>query len=197
MHGCRVSGQLPDRAIVECGVWKGGSIMAALLTLRRLGDFGRDVYLYDTFTGMTEPTREDTYRGTSCLDMASRSGDPKDTYATWGWHPSGLEETQTAVFSIGYPDERLHFVAGPVEATLPDRSPAQVALLRLDTDFYRSTLHELTHLFPRMAQGGVLIVDDYGHADGVRLAVDQYFRENNLPMLLNRVDYTGRIGVKL
>jgi predicted O-methyltransferase YrrM len=146
---------------------------------------------------MTDPTREDTYQGTSCLDMASKSKDPKDTYATWGWQPSGLEETQKAVYSVGYPDERLHFVVGPVEQTLPEQAPAQVALLRLDTDFYKSTLHELEHLYPRMPRGGVLIIDDYGHADGVRLAVDQFFRQNDLPILLNRIDYTGRVGVKL
>src|SRR5437870_5522747 len=48
-----------DGAIVECGVWKGGSIMAVALTLNRLGIADRDLYLFDTFSGMTPPTAED------------------------------------------------------------------------------------------------------------------------------------------
>ena len=85
---------------------------------------------------------------------------------------------------------------GRVENTLPLRAPEQIALLRLDTDWYESTHHELVHLYPRVALGGVLIVDDYGHWQGARRAVDQFFSETKSPILLNRIDYTGRIGVK-
>jgi hypothetical protein len=78
---------------------------------------------------------------------------------------------------------------------VPQHAPARIALLRLDTDWYESTRHELVHLFPLIVPGGVLIVDDYGHWRGARQAVDEYFAEQRVPILLNRIDYTGRIGV--
>ena len=65
-----------------------------------------------------------------------------------------------------------------------------------DTDWYESTKHELVHLFPRLSPGGAIIIDDYGHWEGARLAVDEYLRENKIKLFLNRIDYTGRIGVE-
>lgn len=97
----------------------------------------------------------------------------------------------------GYPAENLRLVKGRVEDTLQGTIPDQIALLRLDTDWYESTYHELVHLYPRLVQGGVLILDDYGHWRGAREAVDQYFAENEICLLLHRVDYSCRIGVKL
>jgi predicted kinase len=82
------------------------------------------------------------------------------------------------------------------EDTIPDQSPEQIALLRLDTDWYESTYHELVYLFPRLVTGGVLIIDDYGHWQGARKAVDQYIKENHLQLFLHRIDYTGVIAIK-
>jgi hypothetical protein len=86
-------------------------------------------------------------------------------------------------------------IAGKVEETLPEHAPESIALLRLDTDWYESTRHELEHLFPRVVAGGVLLLDDYGHWKGSRKAVDEYFAAQGITMLLNRVDYTGRLGI--
>jgi hypothetical protein len=101
-----------------------------------------------------------------------------------------------AVLSVGYPEEKIHFVQGPVEETLPENAPEEIALLRLDTDWYASTKHTLVHLYPRVAPGGVLIVDDYAYWQGARQAVDEYVQENNVSVLLNRIDYTARIAVR-
>ena len=68
--------------------------------------------------------------------------------------------------------------------------------MRLDTDWYESTKHELIHLFPKISKGGVLIIDDYGFWEGARKAVDEYISENNIQILLNRIDNTGRIAIK-
>ena len=68
--------------------------------------------------------------------------------------------------------------------------------LRLDTDWYKSTKHELIHLFPKISKGGVLIIDDYGFWQGAKQAVDEYISENNIKILLNRIDHTGRIAIK-
>jgi hypothetical protein len=79
---------------------------------------------------------------------------------------------------------------------LPEHAPEHLALLRLDTDWYESTRHELFTLYPRLSTGGVLIIDDYGHWDGARRAVDEYLEQQESPLLLNRIDYTGRVAIK-
>ncbi|MDZ7771609.1 MAG: TylF/MycF/NovP-related O-methyltransferase [Balneolaceae bacterium] len=86
---------------------------------------------------------------------------------------------------------------GKVEDTLPAKAPERIALLRLDTDWYDSTRHELETLYPRLVPGGVLIIDDYGHWQGAQKAVDEYLETHRLPLLLGRIDYTGRMAVKL
>ena len=106
-------------------------------------------------------------------------------------------EAEAAVFSTGYDPADVHFVRGRVEDTIPAYAPETIALLRLDTDWYESTRHELIHLFPRLAHGGVLVVDDYGHWQGARQALDEYLAEHQVRLFLNRIDYTGRIGVKI
>jgi O-methyltransferase len=105
-----------------------------------------------------------------------------------------LAEVQAAMRSTGYPEHQIGYVSGRVEETIPESAPSEIALLRLDTDWYGSTRHELEHLYPRLVSGGVLIVDDYGHYAGARQAVDEYFAGR--PILLARVDYTGRMAVK-
>src|SRR5262249_33011232 len=172
--------------IIECGVWKGGSVMAIALTLLQLSSDDRHLYLFDTFSGMTEPGPRDVdYRGRSATEI--------------------LEEVRCVVCErevvaagqgTGYPASHIHVVSGPVEETIPARAPDLISLLRLDTDWYGSTRHELEHLFPRLAPGGVIIVDDYGHWRGARQAVDEYIEQNAVTMFLHRIDYTGRIGIK-
>jgi O-methyltransferase len=179
-------------AIVECGVWRGGSMMAAALTLLRLGVADRELYLYDTFAGMPPPTEADTTRsGVRAADLLAENDE--DSHI---WAVASLSDVRAAVLSTQYPERRIHFVEGLVEDTLPATAPGEIAILRLDTDWYRSTKHELEQLYPRLAPGGVLILDDYGHWQGARRAVDEYFEEEHITLLLNRVDGTARIGVK-
>jgi hypothetical protein len=108
-----------------------------------------------------------------------------------------LEEVHRTMAMSTFPSERIRFVQGKVEETLPQTRPASIALLRLDTDWYESTRCELEFLFPLLAPGGVLIVDDYGHWQGCRQAVDDYFAATGQLIHLARMDYTGRIGIKL
>lgn len=179
--------------IVECGVWKGGSMMAVARTLQGLGDTNRNLYLFDTFEGMPAPGEQDVSLNDEPAEELLSKSDKKSS-AVWAY--STLEEVNLNLLSTGYPENRLSFIKGRVEETIPENAPSQIALLRLDTDWYESTYHELVHLYPRLSPGGVLIIDDYGHWKGARRAVDQYFEENNLPLLLNRIDYTGRTCVK-
>jgi hypothetical protein len=169
---------------VECGVYKGGSVMAMAMVLLRANCSDRNLYLYDTFAGMTEPTDAD-------VDFLGRR---PASWATWAFAPTA--DVKAAVYSTGYPKERTHFVKGRVEDTIPARAPESICLLRLDTDWYESTRHELVHLLPRLSSGGVLIVDDYGQYRGSRKAVDEYFSEIGVPVLLHRIDFSGRVWVK-
>ncbi len=180
---------------VECGVWKGGSCMLIAMTLELFGDTDRKIYLYDTYEGMPEPTEEDviSWNGRSVLEKweEDQSG-KKDNFGSWA---VGLDQVKTNVFNCNYPEENFIFVPGDVALTLKKIKPDNIALLRLDTDWYASTVEELETLYPLLIEKGVLIIDDYGHFDGARKAVDEYFQ--NRPIFLNRIDYTGRIGVKL
>ncbi|MFI5159031.1 MAG: TylF/MycF/NovP-related O-methyltransferase [Sphingobacteriales bacterium] len=179
---------------VECGVWRGGSTMAAIDTLIKAKDTTRQIYLYDTFEGMSEPSEFDKVFTGTAADELMNGSNKNDPTSVWCY--SALEEVQNNVGSLQYPSKLVHYVKGKVEDTIPDTMPQRIALLRLDTDWYESTLHELIHLYPLLVPGGVIIIDDYGHWEGARKAVDEYIADHNLPLLLNRIDYTGRIGIK-
>lgn len=184
-----------DGAMVECGVWKGGSTMAMALTLKELGAENRKLFLYDTFSGMSKPGDIDvSLYGTKAYETFAQTKLSDDSS---NWCLSLLDEVKENVFSTGYPKENIHFIKGKVEETIPRNIPTEIALLRLDTDWYESTKHEMVHLFPLLKQNGVLIVDDYGHWEGARKAIDEYISDNNIRILLNRIDYTGRIALKI
>src|SRR5438034_593928 len=138
------------------------------------------------------PTEKDrTNIGEPAADVLRRR--PKTSNV---WAIAGLDDVREGMAETGYPAERVHFHPGRVEETIPGEAPAEIALLRLDTDWYESTRHELVHLYPRLSEGGVLLVDDYGHWAGAKRAVDEYFATEAPPLLLSRIDYTGRIGIK-
>jgi len=188
-----VAGAALPGDIVECGVWRGGTSMLVASTLLSAGDSSRKLFLYDTFAGMTKPTDADRSM-TGEPAMKQWVAEQRESFNTWCY--ASIEEVRGNVLSTGYSPDLVEFVKGDVEQTIPARSPNQIALLILDTDWYQSTLHELQHLFPLLVSGGVLIIDDYGHWSGAKKAVDQYLSEAGVSLLLNRVDYTGRIGVK-
>jgi O-methyltransferase len=178
--------------IVECGVWRGGSMMAAALTLLTESDI-RTLRLYDTFEGMPPP---------SDLDRSVVSGKPAAVLLAQAdqssnlWAQATLDEVKINLETTGYPPERIRYIPGKVEETIPTNAPETIALLRLDTDWYESTKHELENLYPRLAVGGVLIIDDYGCWEGSRRATDEYVAENP-SILLQRIDNEGRIAVKI
>jgi O-methyltransferase len=183
-------------SIVECGVWRGGSMMAAALRLIRNGDEARDLYLYDTFSGLTAPSEHDRRAadGQSAQAILAER-DPSQPGNIWCI--AGLADVQANLARTNYPAEKCHYVEGPVEETIPSRGPlGPIAILRLDTDWYQSTLHELNHLYAQIVPGGVLIIDDYGFWEGARKAVDEFLGAIGPKPLLARIDDTGRLAVK-
>jgi hypothetical protein len=178
--------------VVECGVWRGGSAMLAATTLRAIEDEARTLWLYDTFEGMTQPGPADLHwTGRPAQEQYDRT---RRKGTRWAYSP--LDEVRSNMLRTGYPEECVRFVQGPVEETIPASVPERIALLRLDTDWFASTDHEMRHLYPRLVPGGVLIIDDYGHWQGARAAVDQFLGEQGIVLLLHRVDYTGRVAIK-
>ncbi|WP_261575651.1 TylF/MycF family methyltransferase [Frankia gtarii] len=180
--------------VVECGVWAGGSTMAAARTLLQLGDTSRDLYLFDTFEGMSPPTDKDVAPdGQTAAGLLAHS-DPAQADSAWAI--VSLDQVKANVARIGYPADKIHFIQGKVEDTIPQNVPDGIALLRLDTDWYESTKHEMEHLYPRATPSGVLIIDDYGWWKGAQQAVDEYVAANQVPILLNRLGPEGgAIGV--
>ena len=182
--------------VVECGVWKGGSCMLVAHALRVLGSMHRTLHLYDTYSGMTEPTDEDVIAWNN-LSVRKKWDEEqrgeKDYFGSWA---VGLPEVKKNMASTGYPSEKINYIAGDICETLENNVPDSIALLRLDTDWYESTAKELEVLYPKLVSGGILIIDDYGHFKGARKAVDDYFASKKLFPYLARADYTGRVTVK-
>lgn len=178
---------------VECGVWRGGSMMVVALTLKLMGDTSRKLYLYDTFAGMPQPSKEDKRFDGIPADRLLNAAD-RDTGI---WCYADKQDVTRNLLSTGYPESNIVLVEGEVEDTIPQTLPSQICLLRLDTDWYESTKHELTHLYPKINKNGVLIIDDYGHWQGVKQATDEYFNQFPIKPFLQRVDYASRVTVKI
>lgn len=180
-----------EGSIVECGVWRGGSMLTMLKTLKQFSATNRDVYLYDTFTGMSAPSKEDGNFAHEKFKELQTGVEESN------WCYADLNVVKSTIKLVDYPQEKIHFVKGKIEDTVPNTMPDRISLLRLDMDWHDPTLHALTYLYPKVEPGGVIILDDYGHWEGCKLAVDRFFEEMNINILLNRIDYTGRIGIKI
>jgi hypothetical protein len=180
--------------IVECGVAAGGSMMMAALSSIANGNTNRELWLYDTFAGMPEPTDRDVnYRG----DLARVQWASSQSVYHNEWCYASLESVQANMARTGYPADKMRFIKGRVEETVPANVPEKIALLRLDTDWYASSKHEMEHLYPRLCEGGVLIIDDYGYWEGCRQATDEFLNSLTEPVpLLNRIDQLGVMAVK-
>jgi O-methyltransferase len=179
--------------IVECGVWRGGSMMLVAYAFDYFDDRKRDLYLYDTFAGMTEPSEID-------VDFDNIAYKPRWMQITSQGGMMGfgdtLEGVKANLLRTGYPQRQMHFIVGDVLETIPATLPSRISLLRLDTDWYKSTLHELEHLYGLLVPHGVLIVDDYGWCRGSRKATDEFFQRQSFKPMMNRVDQGPRVIIK-
>jgi hypothetical protein len=172
-----------DGDIVECGVWKGGNIIGIIEYLKYHNILDKSVWLYDTFEGMTSPEEID-------VDLDNKkASDILNSVLCY----SSLTEVKQNLSKSEFNNERLKFIVGDVSETLliESNKPNKISLLRLDTDWYKSTKDELIHLYPILVNDGVLIVDDYGHWKGSKTATDEFFEENNISLEIIKIDYTG------
>jgi hypothetical protein len=179
--------------IVECGVWRGGSLMMSAYALMAAGDTSRRLIACDTFEGHPRPEDKidiDVWG----RDMAAVHDQLTAKGETWG----KVEESEVRanLESTGYPKDKIVTIKGMVEDTLPTDRIDKIALLRLDTDWYRSTRHILDHLYPKVSYGGLVVVDDYGHLEGSRKATDEYFAKCEDLIYFMHIDYSCIAGVK-
>jgi hypothetical protein len=145
--------------------------------------FDRNVWLYDTFEGMTTPEEVD-------IDLKNqKASDILQQVLCY----SSMDEVKKNLSISKFPNENIKFVKGDVCETLnnTDNLPNKISLLRLDTDWYKSTKKEMDILYPILSKDGILIVDDYGHWRGAKIAIDEYFTLHNLSPIINNIDYTG------
>jgi O-methyltransferase len=173
-----------EGAIVECGVFDANFEFMWIQELKRR-NVVRDIYMYDTFEGLPEPCEYDYTTNTASIYQM----DAKQVHDYWAaqkiddkknnWCLCPLEKVQQRLRSTNYPEENLHYVVGDVMQTLNETVPDKIALLRLDTDWYTSSLFELEKLYDKVAENGVIIFDDYFHWDGQRRATDEYFKKIN------------------
>lgn len=180
---------------VECGVWKGGSAMLIAYVLKNYKINNKKIFLYDTFEGMSDPTENDITNKGEVAKVELKKSSKYDSNSIWCYSP--FDEVRNNLEKTGYLSKNMIQIKGKVEDTLPKNVPPNgISLLRLDTDWYESTFHELKTLYPLLSLNGILIIDDYGIWEGCRKAVDEYMNQSNLKILLVRIDGTARIGIK-
>jgi len=186
--------QLPG-ALVECGVWRGGA--AAMMALANLaeGSERRILPLFDSFQGMPEPDL--AHDGEEALRWAGQRGD--GSLVSTGVNVASPEEVKSLIIDrIGYPASSVAIHPGWFQDTLPVARPqiGPIALLRVDADWYESTLVVLDHLFDLVIPRGVVVLDDYGAFEGSRRATDEFLARHAPHAYLHHIDYTGRYFIK-
>jgi len=196
---------------VECGVWRGGNSLAAKMVFEAYGS-SKQVYLFDTFTGMAPPTDADlNHRGEPAKGFWKGGRDlPEGANPNIAWRYKNNKLQPWAYASLSdvmhvfhgtiKNNKQVHFQKGRVEETLQDKNnlPKAISALRLDTDFYESTKVEMEILYPMLSLGGVLMIDDYGHWQGAKKAVDEFFKNpNNKRPFFQVTDYTQRTAIKI
>jgi hypothetical protein len=166
-------------------------MQAVALTLAEAGETHRNLHLFDTYEGMPPPSEHDRrIDGSTAESLLAKHARGHNV-----WAIATLDDVQEAMREVDYPAERVHFHKGLVEETIPQAAPEKISILRLDTDWYASTRHELEHLYERLVPGGVLIIDDYGHWEGSRKATEEFLAKTGEPLLLLPLA-SGRIAVK-
>jgi O-methyltransferase len=155
--------------LIEAGAWRGGASMLMRATLDSLGE-ERTVCVADSFQGFPQEAAEEL----SGFDFLAVP----------------LEEAQASFARLGL-GRGVEFVPGFFEKTLAGFAGRQWALVRLDGDTYESTRAALEALYPGLARGGFLVVDDYGSFEGCRRAVDEFRHTHAIGDPLEQIDWTG------
>jgi hypothetical protein len=164
---------------IETGVWRGGAVIFMRALLKAHGITDRRVWVADSFAGLPPPDGE-RY--------------PRDTGLDFYLVPElaiSLEQVQANFERYGLLDDQVRFLQGWFRDTLPNAPIETLAVLRLDGDLYESTMDALTHLYPKLAPGGYVIVDDYGAIPACQQAVHDYREAHGVTDKIETIDWTG------
>ena len=173
--------------MVEVGVWKGGNCMAMAYTNMAM-KIEREIYLFDTFKGVTEPIRGvDLGNGGKCAHTLWEKHNERWCYAP-------IERVLSNMKSTGYPKDKIKFIQGDISITGRSYKMKPISILRIDVDIYKPTYDTLRYFYPYLVNGGYLILDDHFHWMGAKKAANQYFREIGERLELIRVDDTDSCG---
>ena len=167
--------------VVECGTARGGSAALMALALQRAGA-ARTLWAFDTFAGIPPATEADPDFAIARL----YTGDFRAEQA----------EVEALLGRLGV-RERTRLVKGLFQDTVPVAPVGAIAVLHLDGDWYESVKVCLDHLYDRVSPGGVIQIDDYGHWEGARKAVDEFLARRGVRPRLRWIDYTGRQWIKV
>jgi O-methyltransferase len=161
--------------VMECGVCNGGSA-AILAHFAARSTLKRTVWLLDSFQGMPQSTTSD--------------GDEAKTRV--GKEVGGQARVREVLSLVRANMDQVRIVPGWFEDTFPTLPVREIALLNIDADWYKSVKLCLETFYDRVVPGGFVAFDDYGHWPGCRKAVDEFFQSRQIPVALNKVDYTAR-----
>ena len=162
--------------LVETGVWRGGSAMLMRAVLQRHGIRDRKVWCCDSFEGMPVPGEADK-KVASNADFSDRD-----------YLCVSLDQVKENFHRFELLDDQVEFIKGWFCDTLPDAPIEVIAVLRLDGDLYASTMDSLHNLYPKVAPGGYVIVDDYNSWAGCHQAVDDYRKQHEISAELLEID---------
>jgi len=158
---------------VECGVWRGGSSIYARAVLDIYGATDRNIWLADSFEGMPARTSDDMadpeLKGTTYLEAS-------------------LEDVKKNFERFDLLDDRVKFIKGWFSETLSTAPIKAISILRLDGDYYSSTMDALTALYARVSAGGYVIIDDFNAFESCKAAVTEFFRQQGISPVLHQID---------
>ena len=179
---------------VECGVWRGGNLILFQKLIEKLNIKNKKIFAYDTFEGMTTPGNSDfSVNNEKALNIINnlkkKNIDPAKNIVL---AKCDLENVKYNYYKNTKKNNNLILIKGDVEKTLKIKKnlPKKISILRLDTDWYKSTKIELETLFPLLSKNGILIIDDYGYWKGSKKAVDNYFKKKQINLI--KIDFTSR-----
>lgn len=180
--------------LVECGTWKGGCSFAMLLAQRyAYGSIIKSTWLYDSFQGMPEPHEIDGNHARGwlkhCEDFPDDPGHFEKCVASLETVIEGLLHFKLV--------PHVELIPGWFAKTIPQRKPEQIAVLRVDCDWYEPCKLVLQHMAPLVSVGGAIIMDDYMAWEGCAIATHEYLAEHKLPWRIKTIsDLAGAYMTK-
>lgn len=169
--------------LIETGVWRGGATIFMRAVLKAYDVPDRIVWVADSFEGLPVPDAEK-------FPLEAKAHGGKVMENVYKHFAVGLDEVKRNFLAYGLLDEQVRFLKGWFKDTLPDAPITTISIMRLDGDYYESTVDSLNSLYNKLSVGGYAIIDDYGEDSWTycRKAVDDFRRDRGIDDPMIRVD---------